>query len=425
MVSSKVKHFVETELPPLFRLGKTIWSIGRFLGELREEFVRKHFPESYYSKEVFDDIKTFRNSIRNFDSNQASEVPGSIVVEINNTCNLNCLMCATQQAKRKKGEMSLDLFEWIIRTIIKPLGRHNLVVHTVGEPLFYSDLPAILRICQKYGMRLHFTTNGLLLHKYIDLFHEYKGLVSGIAFSIDGASEETYEKIRRGGKFQRLLNNLELIWQYNQKVRKQQKISTSLQASISKDKFNDIPLFFEVFGKYFPPQKMLFGFVSNLSACHSEGDYYESKKLSANRLERLTMPCKVLWLQTHILWNGDVSICCRDYNGELVVGNVFEKTIPEIWKGDIYENYRNAHRKRQIETIPLCKDCRRMHFEAFIILNHYIHYLFQRFKNYPNAFYLENITRMLSYLNSNFTDDFLKSRKDTSLLLCSTSAKLR
>lgn len=414
MVFNKIKDFIRTKFPPLFAIARIIWATGGTVGRWEQVFICNRFPESYYKKKVLNDIKTLKNRIRDFDSNEVSEIPGNVVVEINNTCNLNCLMCATQQAKREKGEMSIDLFERTIEQIITKLGRRGLTVHTVGEPLFYSDLPAIFRICKKYNLKLHFTTNGLLLHKYIDLINEFPGMISSIAFSIDGATKETFEKIRRGGNFERLVSNLELIHNYNRNAKKNERIPISLQAVISDDNFKEIPLFFKVFKKYFPQEKMLFGFVSNLSASHEQCDYYKSKKLNTDRLERRNTPCKLLWLQTHILWNGDVSACCRDYNGELIVGNIFEKSVLDIWKGDVYENYRDAHRKREVETMPLCKDCWHMAPEARPLLNHYIHYLFKKFKDRTDEFYLGNIRNVLEYLNNNYTDDFIKSYKDLS-----------
>lgn len=43
--------------------------------------------------------------------------------------------------------------------------------------------------------------------------------------------------------------------------------------------------------------------------------------------------CNFLWFGFSIMYNGDVVVCCYDYDGKYVVGNVFENFFMEIWNG--------------------------------------------------------------------------------------------
>jgi radical SAM protein with 4Fe4S-binding SPASM domain len=52
-----------------------------------------------------------------------------------------------------------------------------------------------------------------------------------------------------------------------------------------------------------------------------------------------------------INWNGDVVPCCRDTNGHNVFGNIFEKTLKEIWNG----NEARSFRKKIIESKLILK----------------------------------------------------------------------
>ena len=62
---------------------------------------------------------------------------------------------------------------------------------------------------------------------------------------------------------------------------------------------------------------------------------------------------------THITvhWNGDVVICCRDFEGFTIVGNVNETPIEEIWKSPAYEHYRKQHETKNFKGNKLCKNC--------------------------------------------------------------------
>lgn len=412
-----MKDFIRSRLPGVFNFAKI--SKGAIVKKQRA-LIRNHSPELYYKKKTLDEIKATKKSMH---CQKIGRIPKNIVVEINNTCNLDCPMCGTQKAKRKKGEMSLELFEKIIKRIEK-LGYRTIAIHTVGEPFFYSKLPEVFGICKKHKLKLTLTTNGLLLDKHMNLIKRFTGTVSRIKFSVDGATKETYEKLRKGGDFGRLIRNLELISDYNRSVKKAERIFTFLHATIGRGNFSEIPLFFKVFKNFFSNEDIRFGFITNLTSCHEEGVYYKASTIYADKVTRLRVPCKLLWCQTHILCNGDVSACCRDYNGELIVGNILDKPIADIWKNSRYEHYRDIHRRYAVETLPFCKDCRGMAPEARIILNNYIHYLFYKFKDYPNEFYLGGIRGMLNYLSIHYKDNFITSYNDLSFFQVTKECKI-
>jgi radical SAM protein with 4Fe4S-binding SPASM domain len=52
------------------------------------------------------------------------------------------------------------------------------------------------------------------------------------------------------------------------------------------------------------------------------------------------MPCPFPWRYLAVQWNGDVVPCCRDCNGETVLGNVAGQSLLEIWNGPAYAAFR-------------------------------------------------------------------------------------
>ncbi len=46
----------------------------------------------------------------------------------------------------------------------------------------------------------------------------------------------------------------------------------------------------------------------------------------------------------HILFNGDVVLCCMDWRREVILGNLHQQTIREIWNGEAYNNVRQIIR---------------------------------------------------------------------------------
>ena len=69
-------------------------------------------------------------------------------------------------------------------------------------------------------------------------------------------------------------------------------------------------------------------------------------------------PCTEVFHKLTVKWDGQVSACCGDSNNLLVVGNIKEKTLKEIWDNSPELRairlllLNNRHR-----TLTLCKDC--------------------------------------------------------------------
>lgn len=55
--------------------------------------------------------------------------------------------------------------------------------------------------------------------------------------------------------------------------------------------------------------------------------------------------------------NGDVSLCCVDWNKATRIGNVFENTLKSIWNGDNLRNFRSMHISNKRIINPSCRDC--------------------------------------------------------------------
>lgn len=315
-----------------------------------------------------------------------------IVIEQSNKCNLNCAMCETAGSRREKGEMPKEMFERLASGNAK-LGQRLLVMHTVGEPLMCSYLEDVFKMCRRYGLRLSMTTNGLLIPEIIGMIKKYPRVIRSMAFSIDGATKETYEKIRRGGSFSVLMEGLELIKKYNDSHLI--KIRTSLQACVSGENFNEVPLFFEAFKRYFRPPQILFSFINNLSAAQKNGKYYKDNIPVRKDFYRSSRPCHLIWAQTHVLRDGRVSACCRDYHGELIMGDINRGSVLDIWNSPEYDRLRKGHITGKLDAYPLCKNCYSVNSRITELFNTYARNLFIKYGTRPQKDYLSRLNSFL------------------------------
>ena len=70
--------------------------------------------------------------------------------------------------------------------------------------------------------------------------------------------------------------------------------------------------------------------------------------------------CRLPFRQMYINYRGDAVLCCSDWKFEVIMGNVHEHTLEEIWNNKIYQKYRTMHERRRGKEMPLCCSCNRI-----------------------------------------------------------------
>lgn len=67
--------------------------------------------------------------------------------------------------------------------------------------------------------------------------------------------------------------------------------------------------------------------------------------------------CPELYDKLSINWNGTVSACCRDYDDYMIVGNIMEQNINEIFHNQKEDMYRRMLCNEEYDGLQLCSNC--------------------------------------------------------------------
>jgi hypothetical protein len=66
-------------------------------------------------------------------------------------------------------------------------------------------------------------------------------------------------------------------------------------------------------------------------------------------------PCYRLWLTFTVLWDGRVSLCCADFDGRHILGDLRTSSIADIWNSPAY---RAVRREQLLDGGPaICRSC--------------------------------------------------------------------
>ena len=297
-------------------------------------------------------------------------------IEINKNCNLDCIMCNTSLSNRADFNMSLDLFENILKKMRKS-GQRFTTLHTIGEPLMNKDLFKYFELLRKYKIKIFLSTNVIPLNekKTMKLL-EWTDIIHQLRFSIDGATKDVFEKIRVNGKFDRLIKNLDIFKKLNN-----EKINTLIGSIVSNDTENQLAYHLYFYSKYVPMENIKLSLVDGLSP---DNKYFLSHSVLKNHIVS-QLPCNQLNSSINILNDGSASACCRDYNGDLVYGNIASQEVSELLDSKKLEELAEQHNNRKIISKSLCASCYQVDDRVLNLFNLFSRSLVAIYKNNWNV----------------------------------------
>ena len=219
-----------------------------------------------------------------------------------------------------------------------------------NEPFLYKDLIKCIKYAKKKGiLQISLHTNGVLLNKKL-LKEVIDSGLTNISFSVDAVKEETYNKIRVGGNYNKVVKNinnlLEMKKEYNS-------IFPLIRVSFYKNKinYNEISEFRKVWENK----------VDVVSFSSFYNPFVESSKY--NMIEKRyriegyrTDLCYEPYQRLFIFNNGNVSPCCTMFGGNLIVGNIYKNSIYDIWHGNKIGKIRNKLRNKK-SWADACRKC--------------------------------------------------------------------
>lgn len=269
--------------------------------------------------------------------------PPEIGIDSTNRCNLNCIMCPRQEMTRPLGDMDLGLFKKIIDDGSCFL--EFVWLQDYGDPLLHKDILSMISYCRKKKIPCGISTNALLLDK--ELGEEILGAeLDYILFAFDGATEETYEQIRKGSNYKRVVENIRNFLKV--KERKRAKIFVAIQCIYMKETEDQIGAFRKMW--LLPGVNAL-----RIRQLTYSASRYGSQSRFKNPISDL--PCYWLWRNPHIKWDGTMVACCQDVNAIYNLGNLKDSSLTELWDGQVISDLRRVHLDGRRKELSLCRNC--------------------------------------------------------------------
>lgn len=279
------------------------------------------------------------------------EIP-EVQIELTNICNSNCATCPIPSMKRERKFMDFSLFKKIIDDLSNMNYTGNISPFLNGESLLVPNVLDYFRYIRSKVPKATITlySNGSKLDNFTDSILN-EDLLDDLVISFDGGTKEVYENVRKGMSFDKVSSNVHKFISRRNKLGKKRlrviismvvtKLNYHTRMDLKKE-FNDA-------------DEVNFHKCFNYAGQHGgDSEYPKNKIISFLTKQNF---CQRLNLAITILVDGRVALCCFDYEGKEIIGDIKNNSIMDVWNGEKLNRKIDDLKHRRFENLPLCSRC--------------------------------------------------------------------
>lgn len=250
-------------------------------------------------------------------------LPRKIFLESTNKCNASCSFCPHTVMKRKQGTMSWSTFTKSINEF-KDHKNPIFTLHHIGEPLLDPLLIRKIKYIRKTisAAVIGFNTNVSLLTGKIVTDISISGL-NNITFSVNGLSQKDYDLYNMNISYQQVKSNIDNFLLINAG-----RVNTTLQFVVKEKDDPRINEFIRLWGSK----------VDKIYIKHMH-NFLDMDNVPPSKNVDL---CNFVGKQIVVFYNGQVGICCWDYDNFYQLGKI-DQGIINITESDKYIDFINRN----------------------------------------------------------------------------------
>ncbi len=296
-----------------------------------------------------------------------NKTPSVFNIETTNYCNMTCIMCPRTELMTRKNIWIEDATFLKVIDQVQPHSTEDMenfwsfveneynsnsdepsentfyfrvvsrcvILHGYGEPLLDKNIVSRIKVCSDRGIPTYFSCvpANLTVERAEEVMEA--GL-SVFKFSIDSLDDEWQKKIRGkqnnfDASYQTVLDIIDL-----KKTKGYDTLLVPCMIALSDAQENR-----EMHNQFMElwKGKDVFAYIKS----QDNRWLYEEDEEMENRSHYGAQYCEYPWTSLTVMADGSVVPCTQDYDTEVVLGDVKEKTLEDIWDDEAFENLRRMH----------------------------------------------------------------------------------
>jgi radical SAM protein with 4Fe4S-binding SPASM domain len=322
---------------------------------------------------VSESIPTFKSLRSSPRTNLAQAVPlpapFTVYIEPTNVCNFRCVSCPEsfpdyQELAGYYQRMPMSLYRKVVDDL-KELAPIKVVkFYHEGEPLLHPDLATMIRMAIDEGIttRTEVTTNASLLteKRAIEIIDSGLRYITVSIYSVDQGDHRTITQNKIGP--QQIAENVATL-------RRVRDLRGSKTPIIFAQYLHESPAGELGFRAAYSSIADELGvqFRHNWNGSDSRDNdlvsisYAPDESARKKAFQYQKQACPEPFYTLAIKANGDVTVCCIDWNGKLKIGSVLTQSLKDIWHGETLRELQRLHVAKRRPEITACRDCTWIH----------------------------------------------------------------
>lgn len=250
--------------------------------------------------------------------------PKYLILELTNHCNADCVFC---YRGGDKGFMDLEFFKQVVMDFPAAI---RVLPFLYGESMIHPLFLEALEFVKSQGKALTVYTNGSLMDKEKSGAMIKMG-VDEVRFSVEADNKELYEKLRVGLNWETFLENIRYLQENKKSTLTTARIGITPE---NKSRIGEIEEFWK------KRVDRIFSIPEQNRGGRENDTQYKYKK------------CQIPFEELTVRWNGDVILCCGDWEGKMKV----DKYSKDIWLSKEFNDMRK--RVNTENQWKVCRSCR-------------------------------------------------------------------
>ncbi len=275
-----------------------------------------------------------------------TKFPPHLDIELSDACNLRCTMCTQgiEDGVEGAGNMDLSFAKKMIDQGAQN-GVRSLKLNWRGESALHKGLAEVIHHAKQAGMiDVQMNTNGI---PYTEprIREIITAGLDRVIFSMDGATKETYERIRIRASFEKLRENVMLFKNIRDELG-QTRPFIRIQMIRMKENAHEVEQFLEMWKPYVDDIR-----ISDVSN-RGQGNVSVGDQVPIGRAR-----CPQPWQRMIVARDGQVLPCCSDWHMKWKIGDATKEDLASIWRGEAMSELRQRLRDRRLDEFDPCKEC--------------------------------------------------------------------
>ncbi|MBI3011142.1 MAG: SPASM domain-containing protein [Candidatus Omnitrophica bacterium] len=276
-----------------------------------------------------------------------SAFPAHLDIETTDACNLRCIMCVQGigEGVKDTGMIEMDFAKRLIDEGARN-GLYSIKFNWRGEPALHSGLAELVRYAKARGiLEVQFNTNGIPYTESKIRELVLSGL-DRVIFSMDGASKDTYERIRVGSSYDKLVENVKFFHAIREALGRERPF-IRIQMVRMKANQHEVDQFVEMWKPFVDDIR-----IEDVSD-RGQGEQLSVGDWVTTGRKRCPQP----WQRMVVSRDGKVLPCCADWHREFIIGDATQESLKAIWRGKRMEMMRQVQREVRLDQVSPCRQC--------------------------------------------------------------------